>query len=323
MGRRFKGLPVTPDPTPLQSETLRIGTRGSPLALAQAGETRRRLAAALRRPEATIEIVPVRTTGDRITDRPLSEAGGKGLFTKEIDEALLEGRVDFAGHSAKDLPTALPDGIAIAACLERADVRDAFLSPVAASLAALPRGARLGTSSLRRRAMALRLRPDLAVIDMRGNVETRLAKLAAGVADATLLAAAGLTRLGLLDRATSLIEVDGWLPAAGQGVIAIAARTDDAAVRAALATIDHAETHAALLAERAFLGVLDGSCRTPIGGLARIEGGTLHFRGTIVKPDGSEAHDAARSGPVADATLIGADAGAELKRRGGAGFFAG
>ncbi|KAB2863946.1 MAG: hydroxymethylbilane synthase, partial [Bauldia sp.] len=184
----------------MQSETIRIGTRGSPLALAQAEETRRRLAAALGRPAGTIAILPIRTTGDRITDRPLMEAGGKGLFTKEIDEALLGGRIDIAVHSAKDLPTRLSDGIVIGACLERADVRDAFLSPSAARLEALPEGARLGTSSLRRKAMALRLRPDLQLVDMRGNVETRLKKLEGGIADATLLAAAGLVRLGLIGR---------------------------------------------------------------------------------------------------------------------------
>ena len=306
----------------MQSETLRIGTRGSPLALAQAEETRRRLAAALGQRPDQIAIVPIRTTGDQIVDRPLAEAGGKGLFTKEIDEALIQGRVDLAVHSAKDLPTRLPDGIVIAACLERADVRDAFLSPVASRLEDLPAGARLGTSSLRRKAMALRLRPDLTVLDMRGNVETRLAKLQAGVADATLLAAAGLGRLGLLDRATGLMDADDWLPAVGQGVIAITARADDATVRGRLAAIDHLETSVALRAERAYLAVLDGSCRTPIGGLARLDGGALRFKGIIVKPDGSEAHGVTRSGPAADAERIGAEAGAELKRRGGPDFFA-
>ena len=265
--------------------------------------------------------MPIRTTGDQIVDRPLAEAGGKGLFTKEIDEALIQGRVDLAVHSAKDLPTRLPDGIVIAACLERADVRDAFLSPVASRLEDLPAGARLGTSSLRRKAMALRLRPDLTVLDMRGNVETRLAKLQAGVADATLLAAAGLGRLGLLDRATGLMDADDWLPAVGQGVIAITARADDATVRGRLAAIDHLETSVALRAERAYLAVLDGSCRTPIGGLARLDG-ALRFKGIIVRPDGSEAHGVTRSGPAADAERIGAEAGAELKRRGGPDFFA-
>ena len=223
-----RGKALSPGRNPLQSIEIRIGTRGSPLALAQANETRRRLAAALSLPEAAIVIVPIRTTGDRITDRPLIEAGGKGLFTKEIDEALLAGDVDIAVHSAKDLPTALPDGIAIAATLPREDTRDALLSPKARSLADLPEGAVLGTSSLRRRAMALRLRPDLKVVDMRGNVETRIRKLDEGLADATILAMAGLNRLGLADRASGVLEGDGWLPAVAQGTIAIAARAGDA-----------------------------------------------------------------------------------------------
>ena len=306
----------------MQSETIRIGTRGSPLALAQAEETRRRLAAALGRPAGTIAILPIRTTGDRITDRPLMEAGGKGLFTKEIDEALLGGRIDIAVHSAKDLPTRLSDGIVIGACLERADVRDAFLSPSAARLEALPEGARLGTSSLRRKAMALRLRPDLQMVDMRGNVETRLKKLEGGIADATLLAAAGLVRLGLIGRATSLIEPDDWLPAVGQGAIAVTARTDDGVARAMLAAIDHRDTSVALATERAYLAVLDGSCRTPIGGLARINGASLGFKGMIVKPDGSKAHVVERIGTTGEAERLGADAGAELARKGGPGFFA-
>jgi hydroxymethylbilane synthase len=307
----------------LPSPVIRIGTRGSPLALAQANETRRRLAAALSLPEEAIEIVPIRTTGDRITDRPLIEAGGKGLFTKEIDEALLAGDVDIAVHSAKDLPTALPDGIAIAATLPREDNRDALLSPKAKSLAGLPEGAVLGTSSLRRRAMALRLRPDLKVVDMRGNVETRIRKLDEGVADATILAMAGLNRLGLADRASGVLEGDGWLPAVAQGTIAIAARAGDVVNLDRLALIDHRETSLALRAERAFLAVLDGSCRTPIGGLATLDGGVLSMRGIIVRPDGSAAHAAERQGSIDDAGSIGAEVGAELRRAGGPGFFEG
>jgi len=305
----------------LQSQVIRIGTRGSPLALAQAHETRRRLAEALATDEARVEIVSIRTSGDRITDRPLIEAGGKGLFTKEIDEALLAGAIDIAVHSAKDMPTALPEGIAIAACLPREDVRDAFLSPVAAGLADLAQGAVIGTSSLRRKAMALRARPDLRVVDLRGNVETRLRKLDDGVAEATLLAAAGLIRLGLLDRATSLIDADDWLPAAGQGTIAITARSGDDAMRARLAGIDHRDTSLALAAERAYLAILDGSCRTPIGGLARIGKDSLSFHGIIIKRDGSEAHEVARRGDRDDAERIGADAAAELVARGGRDFF--
>ena len=306
----------------MQTAAIRIGTRGSPLALAQAGEVRRHLMNAHRLPEGSVDVTPIKTSGDRITDRPLAETGGKGLFTKEIDDALLAGMIDIAVHSAKDMPTRLPDGIVIAACLARADVRDAFLSPVAQSLADLPEGAILGTSSLRRKAMALRARPDLTIVDMRGNVETRLRKLEEGVAQATLLAAAGLARLGLAGRATSLIDPDVWLPAAGQGAIAIAARSTDVATRRLLAAVDHLETSLALAAERAFLTVLDGSCRTPIGGLARISGDTLTFKGIIVKPDGSAACEVARSGTTAEAEQIGAAAGADLAARGGPDFFA-
>ncbi len=299
--------------------TRRIGTRGSPLALAQAEMVR----AALGAPEQAAEVVPIRTTGDRITDRLLAEAGGKGLFTREIDEALIAGRIDLAVHSAKDLPTALPDGIVIAACLERADVRDAFLSPRAAHVRDLPQGAAIGTASLRRAALALRLRPDLRIVAMRGNVETRLKKLDAGEADATVLALAGLTRLGLADRASGILDPADWLPAPGQGAIAITARAGDTATLEALAKIDHRATSLALACERAFLAVLDGSCRTPIGGLAEIDGERLRFRGLIVKPDGSEAHGIERLGGAGEAEALGADAGEELAHLGDPDFFVG
>jgi hydroxymethylbilane synthase len=298
----------------VQSPEIRIGTRGSPLALAQAEMTRTALG-------STGTVTPIKTTGDRVTDRPLADAGGKGLFTKEIDEALLSGGIDIGVHSAKDLPTRLPEGLVIAACLPRADVRDAFISKKALRLEDLPRGAVLGTSSPRRKAMALRLRPDLRVVDMRGNVETRLRKLEAGEADATLLAMAGLTRLGLQDRATSLLAPESWIPAVGQGVIAIVAREDDATTRERLGMIDDRSASLALEAERAFLDVLDGSCRTPIGGYARIEGDELFFRGIIVKTDGSTCFEVERMGVSDGARLIGADAAADLVRRGGAGFF--
>ena len=307
----------------MQSTQIRIGTRGSPLALFQAHETRRLLALALAIPEAAIAIVTIRTSGDRITDRPLSEVGGKGLFTKEIDDALLGGAIDIAVHSAKDLPTALPDGIIIAATLEREDTRDALLSPRASRIEDLPEGAILGTSSLRRRAMALRLRPDLRVVDFRGNVETRIRKLEEGVADATILAMAGLNRLGLADRAAGAIESRGWLPAVAQGTIAITALDHDATSRDRLAAIDHRPTSLTLAAERAFLAVLDGSCRTPIGGLATLDGDALAIHGMIVRPDGSEAHAALRHGAAADGPRLGAEIGAELHALGGPGFFAG
>jgi len=306
----------------VQSAALRIGTRVSPLALAQAAEVRRAVATAQAIDPEDIAIVPIRTSGDRITDRSLAEAGGKGLFTKEIDEALLAGRIDIAVHSAKDMPTQLPDGIAIAACLPRADPRDAFVSPVAARLGELPDAAVVGTSSLRRKAMALRARPDLTFVALRGNVETRLRKLDAGDVHAVILAAAGLARLGLAHRASGLIETQHWLPAVGQGVIAVAARADDAHARDVLARVDHRETTVALAAERAFLAVLDGSCRTPIGGLALVADKRIAFSGIIVKPDGSAAHEVRRNGPVSAAERIGADAGVELADRGGADFFA-
>jgi len=300
--------------------TLAIGARGSPLALAQAEAVRRGLAAV--HGAGAITVVPITTSGDRIADRPLVDVGGKGLFTKEIDEALIAGRIDAAVHSAKDMPTELPDGIVIAACLTRADVRDAFVSPSAARLADLPAGAVVGTSSLRRKALTLRMRPDLVVADLRGNVETRLRKVGDGVVDATLLAAAGLARLGLSDRASGLIEPDDWLPAVGQGTIAIAVRADDRRTIGLIAAIDDRDTSVALAAERAFLARLDGSCRTPIGGLARIENGRVDFRGIIIKPDGSAAHAVRRQGPVSQAARIGGEAGQDLAERGGPDFFA-
>jgi hydroxymethylbilane synthase len=305
----------------LQTAAIRIGTRGSPLALAQAEEVRRLIAGTGAASGDAAAIVTIRTGGDRVGERPLAEAGGKGLFTKEIDEALLSGRIDLAVHSAKDMPTRLADGLVVAACLRREDVRDAILSPHAASLAELKPGAVLGTSSLRRKALALRARPDLAIVALRGNVGTRIRKLEEGAADATLLALAGLKRLGLADRAAGILDSDDWLPAVGQGTIAVLAREDDADTRALLASLGHRETSTALAAERAYLAVLDGSCRTPIGGLAALDGERLRFRGIIVKPDGSAAHEVERHGTAGDAAAIGADAGAELVRRGGPTFF--
>ena len=301
---------------------LRIGTRGSPLALAQATTVCARIAAAHGFAPERIALTIIRTTGDTIQDRPLAEAGGKGLFTKEIEEALLAGTVDLAVHSAKDMPTVLPDGLAIAAVLAREDVRDVFISRKAKTFGELALGAIVGTASLRRQALVKRLRRDLSVVSFRGNVETRLRKLEQGVVDATLLALAGLKRLGLVEAATAVLPVDEFLPAVGQGIIAIETRADDARTRDLLAAIDHAESATALTAERAFLTVLDGSCRTPIAGYATIVAGRLRFRGLIAKPDGSEVHETTREGAVSDAATLGADAGRELKRRGGADFFA-
>jgi hydroxymethylbilane synthase len=305
-----------------QSATpLRIGTRGSPLALVQARTVRERLAAALGRPADTIELKIIRTTGDTIVDRPLAEEGGKGLFTKEIEEALIRGDIDLAVHSAKDMPTFLPKGLILAACLEREDPRDVFISAKAKTIAALPQGAKVGTASLRRQAIMKRARPDLEVAPLRGNVETRLRKLDDGEADAIILALAGLRRLGLEGRATRIMSADEFLPAAGQGAIAIETREDDAETRALLAKIDHSDTLTAVAAERAFLAVLDGSCKTPIGAHAIIEGETLRFRGLIARPDGSAAHDIAATGARSDAVQIGESCARELKQRAGAGFF--
>ena len=300
---------------------LRIGTRGSPLALVQARTVLARLAAALGADEKDIELVVIKTSGDVIQDRPLAEEGGKGLFTKEIEEALLAGKVDLAVHSAKDMPTLSQPGLMLAACLEREDPRDVFISTKSGSLAELPQGATLGTASLRRQAIALRLRPDLKVTPLRGNVETRLRKLEDGQVDATILALAGLKRLGLVQHATKIMDATEFLPAVAQGAIGIETRADNARVRDMLAKIDHADTSTAVACERAFLAELDGSCKTPIGGHATLSGGVLHFRGLIVKPDGSAAHETSVAGPRASATTIGADAGRALKQYARPGFF--
>ncbi len=300
---------------------LRIGTRGSPLALAQARQVRELLMARHGIAADALVLETIRTTGDVIVDRPLAEAGGKGLFTKEIDDALLAGRIDLAVHSAKDLPTALPAGLVIAGVPPREDARDVFISRIAASLGALPAGAVVGTASLRRQALVRRMRPDLAVTNFRGNVETRLRKVEAGAVHATLLALAGLKRLGLAQAATAILEIDEFLPAVGQGIIAIVARARDDAIVPLIAGIDDAAAQSALIAERAFLDVLDGSCRTPIAGHARVDAGRLQFRGLIATPDGSRLFGIAREGARGDAARIGADAGRELKAQAGAGFF--
>ncbi|WP_159732773.1 hydroxymethylbilane synthase [Methylosinus sp. Ce-a6] len=294
---------------------LRIGTRGSPLALAQTHELRALLAAALGLAEDTLPIEIIRTTGDIIQDRPLSESGGKGLFTKELDVALMEGRIDLAVHSSKDLPTHLPPEIAIAGYLPREDVRDAWIGRGGATLEALPKGAVVGTASLRRGAQVKRLRPDVSVTLLRGNVETRLRKVESGEVDGTLLALAGLKRLGLEAHATAILPIEDFLPAAGQGAIAVTKRAGDASVREALAAILDPATAAALAAERAFLTVLDGSCRTPIAAHARLIGEEIEFRGMALRADGSEVFEAHRRGPAMDAALIGDDAANEILLR--------
>ncbi len=308
-------------PLPTPDRPLRLGSRGSPLALAQAHETRDRLMAAHGLPEAAFEIVVIRTTGDRVTDRPLGEIGGKGLFTKEIEEALIAGTIDAAVHSMKDMPTVLPDGLEIACLLAREDPRDAFVSLAHARLGEMPAGAIVGTSSLRRRAQVLHGHPRLSVVEFRGNVQTRLRKLGEKVADATFLAAAGLRRLGRQEVIRVLVETDEMLPAVAQGAIGVETRADDRATRDLLAAVHDAPTATRIAAERAFLAGLDGSCRTPIAGLAEIAGDELRLRGEIIRPDGSELLATERRGPLADAAAMGADAADELRARGGPGFF--
>lgn len=287
------------------------------MALAQAHETRDRLVKAHGLDPADVEIVVISVTGDQIRDRPLSEIGGKGLFTKEIEEALLAGDIHLAVHSMKDLPATLPDGLVIAAVLPREDARDAFLSLTAKSIADLPAGAKVGSSSVRRTAQLLRLRPDLKSVQFRGNVQTRLKKLSEGVADATFLACAGLNRLGLADKITATIPMDIMLPAVAQGAIGIEIREDDHATRKLVSAINHTESAIATSCERAFLQALDGSCRTPLAGHATLDGNTLSFRGHALTLDGIHCFETTRQGPLGDAARLGADAGAEVKARGG------
>jgi hydroxymethylbilane synthase len=292
-----------------------IGTRGSPLALAQAHATQDLLASILGCELAALPLSLIKTTGDTIQDRPLSEAGGKGLFTKELDAALLAGAIDLAVHSAKDLPTRLPDGLVIAGYLPREDARDAFVSALAVDLADLPPGASFGSASLRRQAMVLRRRPDLKLVLLRGNVGTRLARIERGEIGATLLAMAGLKRLGLEQHATAPLDPQAFIPAVGQGAIALVTRADDGRTQESLARIADEATGRALAAERAFLAVLDGSCRTPIGGHARMQGDELAFRGIVLTPDGREAAEVALSGGASEAERLGREAGQELRAR--------
>ena len=300
---------------------LRLGTRGSKLALTQTGLVRDALAKAipaLAAPDA-IEIVTIRTTGDAIQDRPLSEAGGKGLFVKEIEEALLSGRIDGAVHSMKDMPTAQPAGLVIAAFLPREDARYVLIAGAITRIADLRNGAVVGTAALRRKAQLLYRRPDLEIVTLRGNVDTRLAKRERGEVEATVLAMAGLNRLGL--KVGTPVPEDEMLPAVGQGAVCIECRVDDARMIEWLAAINHAPTRTCVTAEHAMLAVLDGSCRTPIAGHAIFDqDGALYLRGLIAKPDGSELIATDRNGPASDAEAMGREAGDELKRRGGPGF---
>ncbi len=306
-------------PTP--ASPLRIGTRGSPLALAQAYETRARLAAAFDLPHEAFEIVVIKTTGDKVLDRPLKEIGGKGLFTREIEEDLLSGAIDIAVHSMKDMPVLQPEGLLLDCYLPREDVRDAFVSLKFDSLDALPAGTKVGSSSLRRRAQLTARRPDLEVVEFRGNVQTRMKKLEDGVAGATFLAQAGLNRLGMADVARSAISPEDMLPAVAQGAIGIERRANDPRTAEMLAAIHDRDTGTRLAAERAFLAGLDGSCETPIAGLAEIDGPMLRLRGEILRPDGSEVLSEDRSAPIAEAAKLGADMARDLRARAGDGFF--
>ena len=311
-------MTIRPNP----DSPFRIGTRGSPLALAQAHETRDRLSKAFDLSEDSFEIVVIKTTGDKVLDRPLGEIGGKGLFTKEIEDALLDGSIDIAVHSMKDMPVAQPDGLVIDCCLPREDVRDAFLTLDGRALSDLPEGTVVGTSSLRRRSQLLHKRPDLQIVEFRGNVQTRLKKLEDGVATGTFLAMAGLRRLGLTDLPIKAISTDEMLPAVAQGAIGIERRADDTRAAEMLEAISHADTVARLTVERAFLEALDGSCQTPIAGLAVLNGGSVLLRGEILRTDGSEAVDGSTDGAVEDGAEMGRALAAELLDRAGPGFLA-
>ena len=310
-------------PTP--DQPLKIGTRGSPLALAQAHETRARLMAAHDLPQAAFEIVVIKTTGDDRSlidaDRPLKEIGNKGLFTKEIEEAMLDSRIDIAVHSMKDMPTEQPGGLVLDCYLPREDTRDAFVSRKVTRLADLAAGQIVGTSSLRRRAQLLSRRPDLKVVEFRGNVQTRLKKLDSGVADCTFLAMAGLHRLGMSEIAQSAIDPEEMLPAIAQGAIGIERRSDDETVAALLAPLNDRDTTLRLAAERAFLAALDGSCETPIAGLALIEGAQIWLRGEILRPDGSERLSEEGRAPLADGAALGHELAQRLRARAPDDFF--
>jgi hydroxymethylbilane synthase len=310
---------------PSPASPLKIGTRGSPLALAQAYETRRRLGAAFDLPDAAFAIVVIKTTGDNQSlieaDRPLKEIGNKGLFTKEIEEDLASGAIDIAVHSMKDMPVAQPKGLLLDCYLPREDVRDAFVSPRFSALADLVQGAIVGTSSLRRKAQLLHRRPDLTVVEFRGNVQTRLKKLGKGVADCTFLAVAGLNRLGMTDVPATAVNTTDMLPAVAQGAIGIERRCDDSRAAEMLAAIHHPETGQRLAAERAFLAALDGSCETPIAGLAELDGTRLRLRGEVLRPDGSETITEDQSCPVEDGAQLGREMAARLLAQAGPGFF--
>ena len=295
--------------------TLRIGTRGSPLALTQTHMVRDSLGDGF-----DIEVVVINTTGDQVHDRPLAEIGGKGLFTKEIDEALLDGRIDCAVHSLKDVPTWLPDGLIMPCFLPREDPRDVLICHKAKTLAEIPAGSTVGTVSLRRQAQILCRRSDLKIVPFRGNIGTRLQKLDDGKVDATLLAAAGLNRLNITNAAFHVLELDELLPAVGQGAIGIMCREDDKNTQELLAPLNDSDTSLCVIAERAMLDVLDGSCHTPIGGLAVLDGQMISLRGLVAKPDGSAMISDQRSGSIHDPEGLGRELGQALLAQAGPDF---
>ena len=304
-----------------QQAIIRIGTRGSPLALAQAYETRKRLTNALNISEDSFEIVVISTSGDRILDRPLKEVGGKGLFTKEIEQDMLDGKIDIAVHSMKDMPVAQPDGLTLGCYLPREDVRDAFVSSRYKNVNELPSGSKVGTSSLRRKAQLKFSRPDLEVVEFRGNVQTRLKKLKDGVATCTFLAMAGLNRLGLEEVAQSTMNPNEMLPAIAQGAIGIEWREEDEQISDILKKIHHEETGQRLNTERAFLAELDGSCQTPIAGLAIIEGSSLKFTGQVLRTDGSESISETAFGDIEDGPRLGREMAQKILSQAGPEFF--
>ncbi len=305
-----------------RQQRITIGTRGSPLALAQAEEVKSLLLSAhAHLSGGDIAICIFRTSGDRIQDKSLRDFGGKGLFTKEIEDAMLAGEVDIGVHSSKDLPTELPAGLGLNCVLEREDARDAFISLTSASFETLPEGAVVGSSSLRRAAQVRHMRPDLKIVEFRGNVETRLRKLQEGLADATFLACAGLNRLGQAERITEAMAPEIMLPAVAQGAIGLESRQDDPRISELIAPLNHAPTWTRITAERAFLAALDGSCRTPIAALAELQAGDIILHGEILTPDGKVCHTARRQGPESQAQALGDDAGQELKAKGGPEFF--
>jgi hydroxymethylbilane synthase len=329
LGKRYKSCQAkfTVVPTdmiqnlPTPQNPLNIGTRGSPLALAQAYETRERLAKAFDLPFEAFEIVVIKTTGDKIIDRPLKEIGGKGLFTREIEDDMLAGKIDIAVHSMKDMPTLQPEGLILDTYLPREDVRDAFISPRASGLAELAQGTVVGTSSLRRKAQLKLRRPDLEVVEFRGNMQTRLLKLDQGVAEATFLAMAGLNRLKMDPVPKTAIEVETMLPAVAQGAIGIERRVNDTRMADMLAAIHDGPTGQRLAAERSFLASLDGSCETPIAGLAVLEGSDIWLRGEVLRPDGSEAIDDAVRCPIEDGAAAGREMALKMLAQAGEGFF--